>query len=481
VTAKQLRAVAYTRISDDRGTGDDEGLGVQRQADACTALADKEGYRLLEIFTDNSVSAWKGKDRPAWKRLLAYCMDETVDVVIAFRDDRLWRDVVEERQVSQMLAKYGVTKVQFTSGRSYDLGDVDDQFMSGIGALFSQHESAVKSYRTRKALEQRAMQGRWLGGRKPYGYRRPTEEEIAAGDCQPGGLVVIDEEAEIVREIARRVLAGETSLSIAADLNDRGITCNNMRWDHSRVRELMVNPIFAGLKSYNGEVVAKGRWEPILERATHEALAGIFKSRKRGRGRAPRRLLTGVLVCDLCGTKLTGNVRRGVPRYICKKTGNGGGCGRLSISSEPTDAEVRDRVLVALADSAALAQRLASSDDVDLVAVTEQLRTWESKLEQLADDYYLGELPRGTYTAMKQKLEELIGGARQTLADATIASERDLPVGDFKALSEWWEAAGVGKRRALISAVVERVVIRSWDPSVGRRWSPTRIEMVWRY
>ena len=69
-------AAIYCRISSDRkpdGESDEkpEGLGVQRQEALCRRLASERGWPVGEVYVDNDVSAFGGKKRPAYARMLA--------------------------------------------------------------------------------------------------------------------------------------------------------------------------------------------------------------------------------------------------------------------------------------------------------------------------------------------------------------------------------------------------------------------------
>lgn len=458
-----MRAAVYCRISSDP---DGEQEGVARQREDCLSLVEREGWELVEVYVDNAVSAYNGAERPAWRRLLEACVEGRVDVVVAWRDDRLWRDVVEERQVSAMLAEEGVERIAFASGRTYDPSDVDDRLTSGLHALVAEHESAVKAVRVRRALEQRAAEGKRGGGPVPFGYRAPTETELATGVAQEGGLVVVPDEAEVVREAARRVLAGEALAAVG-----RGFS-----WSGTRVRQMLENPTYAGLLRFRGEVVGEGRWEAVLTRGQHEALVAMLDGRRNGPGRPPTRLLTGTLTCYKCGEGMRGTVTRGKRRYHCRSDT---GCGGPSVSGDPTDAYVTDLLLTALADSRALAERLSASTSANVTEVSEDLTADERRLEELVADYYCGDVPKGAYLTARQRLEARIEEARGTLAAAQIDSAPQLPVGDRTALDSWWAEATVSQRRALLSVVVDRVELKPWEARMGRKFSPDRLQVVW--
>lgn len=469
-----MRAAVYCRISRDPDRDGEQGRGVARQRADCVDLVDREGWELVDVYVDNDTSAYDGGPRPAWRRLLEACVEGRVDVVVAWRDDRLWRDVVEERQVSALLAEEGVQRIAFTSGRTYNPADVDDRLTSGLHALVAEHESAVKAVRVRRALEQRAAEGKHPGGPAPYGYRLPGGGEVATGRVPAGGMVVVEEEAAVVREVVRRTLAGEPLAGVARDLQARQVA--GAAWSGTRLREMVDNPVYAGLLRFRGDVVGEGRWEPIISRAQHEAAAAMVDGRRTGSGAPATRLLTGFLRCYQCGEGMRGTTRRGTRRYKCRASA---GCGGPSVSADPADGYVSGLLLTALADSQALADRLAASTSVDLSEVSERLTADERRLEELVADYYTGEVPKRAYLTARERLEGRIEDARATLAAAQSPSEPELPVGDRAALASWWEEAAASQRRTLLGVVVDRVDLQPWTPEMGRRFSPDRLHVVW--
>ncbi|MDQ1740944.1 MAG: site-specific recombinase [Pseudonocardiales bacterium] len=75
-----VRAAAiYARISSDQ---DGPGLGVQRQVEDGRKLASQRGWVVAEEYVDNDVSAYSGKRRPAYQRMLADLVAGERDAVI---------------------------------------------------------------------------------------------------------------------------------------------------------------------------------------------------------------------------------------------------------------------------------------------------------------------------------------------------------------------------------------------------------------
>ena len=86
------RALIYTRISQDRNG---IGLGVQRQLQDCTALADRLDWRIVAHHLDNDVSAYSGKARPGYRALLEDLEAQVASAVVVWHTDRLHRSPTE--------------------------------------------------------------------------------------------------------------------------------------------------------------------------------------------------------------------------------------------------------------------------------------------------------------------------------------------------------------------------------------------------
>src|ERR1039458_154791 len=81
-------AAIYTRISDDR-TGSH--LGVTRQREDCEALAQRLGWPASDYYEDNDLSAYSGKPRPEYRRMLDDLRSGRIDAIVAWHPDRLYR------------------------------------------------------------------------------------------------------------------------------------------------------------------------------------------------------------------------------------------------------------------------------------------------------------------------------------------------------------------------------------------------------
>jgi site-specific DNA recombinase len=73
------RAAIYARISSDR---DGDQLGVRRQLADCEALAARRGWEIAERYVDDDVSAYSGRVRPEYRRMLEDLTAGIVDAVV---------------------------------------------------------------------------------------------------------------------------------------------------------------------------------------------------------------------------------------------------------------------------------------------------------------------------------------------------------------------------------------------------------------
>lgn len=314
------------------------------------------------------------------------------------------------------------------------------------------------------------------GGRRRFGYR------AARDDQGRPSLTIVEEEAEIVREAARRFLGGESLRAIASDFNLRGVsTVTGAPWRVTTLRTLLTGPQLAGLRVHHGEIIGNAAWEPILDRNTWEQIrAKIGDPRRSQGGRPPSYLLTGMLRCGRCGATLHSSRRAdGSRRYMCNSGAAQGPCGRTAVTAGPLEAEVTEQLLGALGGPP-LWGALDRSDDIDAQKITRQLISDEESLEQLARDHYVERaISRREFLtardALQRRIEENMASLKVPASKAALAG---LPR-TLDELNGTWISLDIDRQRAILQAVVEEIVVKPGRP--GRRYfDPARIEVRWR-
>lgn len=108
---------------------------------------------MAEEYTDNNVSAYSGKPRPAYARMLSDLAAGERDAVIVYNLDRLHRRPIELEDFVALCERAGVTNVA-TVTADIDLGNDDGLFMARMLAAFAAKESGRRSARIRRKNDQ---------------------------------------------------------------------------------------------------------------------------------------------------------------------------------------------------------------------------------------------------------------------------------------------------------------------------------------
>lgn len=162
--------------------------GRGRQLEDCRRLARELGWIVAEEYVDNDLSAYSGKARPAYERMLADLDDGARDAVVVYHTDRLTRRPIELEQFVNVLTGASVHHVRLVAGGDLDVGNGDGLLVARMMSAVAANESATKSRRVRRKMDEVAASGMPHGGYiRPFGFEddkithRPQEAEDAAG------------------------------------------------------------------------------------------------------------------------------------------------------------------------------------------------------------------------------------------------------------------------------------------------------------
>lgn len=446
------RAAIYVRISKDRH-GDS--LGVNRQEKACRALCEERDWQVVELYSDNDLSATTGKSRPGYERLVDDIKSGYVDAVAVYHSDRLYR------RPSDLEELIGVVEDARIDIACVMQSDIDLTTASGrmtarvIGAV-NRGEVERMSERIRAKHRELAESGAPPTGARAYGYEADR-------------MTIRESEAEIVREMSSRLLAGESLSGLTRELNERGVptAAGKSVWHASTLGSVMVGPRIAGIRRHKNEEFP-GQWPGIVDRTTHERLKRRLISGK-PRAASHKYLLSGgLIVCGLCGKPMHGKRRGKGTAYACNST-NPGSCGRMSRNGGPTE-ELVVTSFMRRADTPQLAAAL--SPDEGPVDAREELEDVQNRLALLADMWGRGELAEAEWRAARAPLMERKDALEDAMAETP---RRSVDVG---VLARSWDSLSVEQRRLALAVLIEKVVIH---PTVsGRTFRPEHVEIVWK-
>src|SRR5262249_18107841 len=141
-----------------------------------------------------------------------------IGAVVVYHLDRLHRQPRELEEFFEVCREAGVDQLATVTGR-IDLANADGQFLARILGAVAKKGGDAKGRRLRRKQEELAMRGKVAGGgSRPSGYEADK-------------LRLVPAEAAIVKECARRFLAGESLRSITIDLNRRSVpTATGGEW-----------------------------------------------------------------------------------------------------------------------------------------------------------------------------------------------------------------------------------------------------------
>jgi site-specific DNA recombinase len=462
-----VRAGIYARISSDR---EGDGLGVARQVEDCERLAERKGWRVLERYVDDDVSAYGGKGRPEYARMLDDLRSGVIDGVVVWHLDRLHRQPKELEEFFDVCKAARVDRLASVTG-DIDLADHDGQFMARILGAVAKKESDDKSRRIRRKHEELAERGkRSGGGSRAYGFERD-------------GVTIRESEAVIVRECARRFLAGESIRSICADLNERGVpAASGGAWSPQTLRRMLGSGRISGQREHRREIITAAEWPAIIDPTeTAQIRARLADPERRTNKSARRYLLTGGLLrCGHCGEPLVARPRSGgLRRYACAKGPGFSGCGRTYINADPVEAFVVEMILFRL-DSPELAAAASSrASEPEAERWQAEIDAARRQLEELAQAYGEQQITMAEVIAARKPIEARLSAARRQLGKLSRTAALDGYLGNADALREAWQGLDLSRQRAIVTALLDRIEVGPARRGYNR-FDESRLRPVWR-
>jgi site-specific DNA recombinase len=460
-------AAVYCRISDDR---EGAGLGVARQEADCRALALSRGWDVLEVFIDNDLSAYSGKVRPDYRRLLNGMKGREFDAVITWHTDRLHRSPSELEEFISICEGASV-RVESVQAGNIDLSTPSGRMVARMLGSTARYESEHKSDRIkRKALEAAQSGKPWGGSDRPFGFESDR-------------IAVRESEAVIIRDLATRFLAGESLSSLCKWLAKNEITTTRGgAWKLTGVARVLGGARWSGQREHHGEIIAKAVWPAIITPEETARIRAILDDPERRTNRSARSyLLAGLLRCGKCGISMVARpTSDGVRRYVCPGPPQGSGCGHTFIRADTLEQFVTEAVLYRL-DSPELADALAGRVNSDEKAVTAQAQmvSTRAKLVELAEMFALGEISRLQLLAAQKVAQKQLTQAEKILASTTQTTILESHIGNARALADKWESLNLNRQKAIVGTLLDHLEI---GPGVkGRKaFDPSRVKPVWR-
>ena len=460
-----MTTAIYARISSDT---DLQGLGVTRQIGDCQALAKRRSWASTETYVDNDVSASTSKPRPEYMRLLKDIRAGKVRAVVVWDIDRLTRKPAE---LETFIALADVHHLDLASvGGEVDISTPQGRMMARVKGAVAAHEVEQQSRRIKRKVEELAAAGLpFGGGLRPFGY------DITR-------LGVVEVEAVLIREAARRVLGGDSLRSVVKDWNARGIvTVTGKPWSVQSLRNVLKAPRMAGLVELRGKVVGAAQWPAILDQATHEALRYLLLDPSRAvtiSGRPRRYWWAGMVFCGRCDKRMGASGTSARRQWRCLI--DYGGCGRVTIDLHLLEPILRATVLRHASYVAIGAA--GGSDHAERAPILDAaIAGAESRLDGLADAFAQdddGDGDAAAYRRASKALETRLASLRAERAALVIEEAEARLRPDLAALATDFDALPVEQRAKVAAMVVEKWIV---GPGRTGRFNRGRVETVVRF
>lgn len=457
-----MECFIYCRISEDR-TG--AGLGVSRQEAECRELADRLGWTVADVFTDNDISAYSGKHRPGYRKLLDRLSQGEVGGVIAWHTDRLHRSPVELEEYVEVCDRHGVTTQTVKAG-PLDLATPSGRLVArqlGAVARF-EVEHQIERAKTRRLQKVRA--GEWGGGRRPYGY-------------EADGVTVRPSEAEVIGWATAEILAGRSLAALSRELNEAGrLTSTGGAWDGTALKRVLLRPRNAGKITHNGDIVGDAEWPAVVDPETWLACRAVLtdpKRRSNWRGPGRRYVGGGLYECGVCGATLSTKIDKRRRCYECPE-------GHVVRDGDNLDAYIAAIVIERLSQpDAAELMKVEAEDTSELHVEAQGIR---ERLDELARLYAEGSVTSAQLAEGTAALREREAAIESRLS--AVAERNTLAKFGQRDPAEVWESLDVEQRRAVIDVLMtvkvspaRRGRIPGWKPGEPY-FDPESITIEWR-
>ena len=391
-----LRFAFYGRVSTE--DWQDPVTSRARQRGQAEALVRGHGQIVAEFFDEGQSRSVAWGRRPQSAALVAQLADHGRgwDAIVVGEYERAFYGS-QYALMTPLFEHYGVQLWMPEAGGRVDFASEHDEHAMTVLGLASKREVTRTSIRVRTAMAAQVReQGRYLGGRPPYGYRlgdagpHPNKAHAAWGR-RAHRLEPDPETAHVVRWIFAQRLAGHSVARIARALNEAGIPCPSASdpgrnphrtgnaWTLGTVATILQNPRYTGRQVWNRQRTDKDLADPadvslghkdvqrwnlpdgwvISARPAHEALVSeadfiAAQDIRAARGPSPhgdpaaperrRYLLAGLLACGTCGRRMESAWSNGRPAYRCR---HGHSTVTAPDPGRPKNAYVREDVILA--------------------------------------------------------------------------------------------------------------------------------------
>ena len=306
---RKKRVAGYARVSTDQ---DEQLTSYAAQVEYYTEyIQSNPEWQLIEIFTDEGISATSTAKREGFKRMIAAALDGEIDLIVTKSVSRFARNTVDSLVTVRQLKEKGV-EVFFQKENIFTL-DSKGELLITIMSSLAQEESHSISENTTWGQRKRMQDGK---------VTLPYKQFLGYEKGENGLPAIVEEQARVVRLIYAMFLEGGTYGTIATHLTKRGIPSPSGKetWHMSTVKSILQNEKFSGnallqkgfttdfltkkKKKNEGEVpqyFVKNSHPAIIPPETFDLAQSEIRRRQESGQRAGANPFVGRIFCGSCG------------------------------------------------------------------------------------------------------------------------------------------------------------------------------------
>lgn len=312
-SVRQTKVAIYIRVSTVHQV-DKDSIPMQRKdlIAYCQLILGTDDY---EIFEDAGYSG-KNTDRPAFQDMMSRIRKGEFTHILVWKIDRISRNLLDFAAMYEELQSLRVTFV--SKNEQFDTSTAIGGAMLKIVLVFAELERNMTSERVTATMISRANNGKWNGGRVPFGY---------SYDSNTSTFSIREDEAAICRILKDTYLDSKSLAHTSRVLNDSGYkTRACVDWTPTAVWIIASSPFYAGIYRYNRYKGTEGRtvnpedeWVMIPDHHPaiftldeHEAMLSILKNNLRNLDNQVGKIhpsinvhvFQGIAYCGKCGNKM---------------------------------------------------------------------------------------------------------------------------------------------------------------------------------
>ncbi len=438
-----LRVGVYLRVSTEEQANEGDSIDAQRNTAARNIdRLREEGVPIESVDYYAESRSGKNFKRPEMQRLHADIRGGRLDIILAFKMDRVSRNTVDFRTFEATLKQHNV-ELQFFNDH-YGNRTASDFLTSHMMIGIAEHERLVIGERTRMTMEDRARRGLWNGG-YIFGYRKDEKTEK---------LVPHAAEAEVVRTHIFDAFEALGSVGrVVQRLHELGVRYPIQRssqvpsggkpldkpFDKQIVRRILENEVHLGHVVW-GEIRTENAHSAIIEVDQFKRVGRLLNHNRRPRtntryARGRQYPLRSLVYCG-CGSRMTPKGATGRTTtchyYCCSRQNHQ--AGKVECSSPGIPAEALEAAIIRLL------RRIATCRDFREQIVNHALAALGEDSQRVQEE---AALVRQRLSSVQAEINNLLGVLAKMGAEAAglveeglvrLKSEREQLQGKLKEL-----------------------------------------------